>query len=128
MRDIVAHTRLYFCIYLKRPPPDSKKTAPNLYLFKTPPLLLKKTVTNTKEPLKRPNYIFIQNAPPCFQIMRLQPEKSQQSDQISDLRLKHWPHVVVGRLTAFKNSDIYRARSQFQTYWPHEVVGWVTAG
>ena len=45
-----------------------------------------------------------------------------------DLRLKHWPRVVVGWVTAFKNSaDIFRARSPFQTYWPHVVVGWVTA-
>ena len=53
-----------FCIYSKRPPLASKKNGTKFCIYsKRPPPTSKKAVTTTKDPIKWPNSVFIQNAP-----------------------------------------------------------------
>ena len=66
-----------FWIYSKRPPPTSEKA-----------------VTTTKEPIKSPNSVFIQNAPLLLSKKRLLPEKSPQSDKILYL-IKTTPSYII---------------------------------
>ena len=72
-----------FVFIQNAPPPASKKRYQILYLFKTPPSYFQKSgYYTTKQPIKWPNSVFNQNAPSCFQKLRLLPELYPQNDQI----------------------------------------------
>ena len=98
--------------FFKTPPSYFKKNGTKICKYsKRPPPTSKKAFTTTNEPIKNPNFVFIQNAP----LLLKAPQKSPQNDKVLE-SFKTPPSYLKKAISKFvfiKNASSYFQKSGY---------------
>ena len=105
--------------FFKTPPSYFKKNGTKICKYsKRPPPTSKKAFTTTNEPIKNPNFVFIQNAP----LLLKAPQKSPQNDKVLE-SFKTPPSYLKKAISKFvfiKNASSYFQKSGYYHKEAHE--------
>ena len=105
--------------FFKTPPSYFKKNGTKICKYsKRPPPTSKKAFTTTNEPIKIPNFLFIQNAP----LLLKAPQKSPQNDKVLE-SFKTPPSYLKKAISQFvfiKNASSYFQKSGYYHKEAHE--------